>query len=80
MKRVHAVKLLLNDEEMIDLQRQAIAMDMPVAEVARRNMVAHMWGILGQACRRRNRHRGADEELQGSDFLHSELDDGIGGS
>jgi len=76
-KRVHAVKVMLTDDELLDLQRQALAQDMPVGEVVRRNCLAFMWGILGLAERRRNRKRGADEELQRDDFQQSGWHDGV---
>lgn len=73
-KRTNPVKVLLTDEELIDVQRQALAQDMPVSEVVRRNCMMFMWGILGSAQRRRNRNRGADEELSGDDFQPSGFD------
>ena len=73
-KRVHAVKVMLTDEELIDAQRQAMAKDMPAGEVARRNCMSFMWGILGVASRRRNKTRGEDEELTGTDFVQSGFD------
>jgi len=67
-KRTHVVKVCLNDEEMLAIQAQAIAQDMPPAEVVRRNCMSFMWGILGQAERRRNKTRGPEESLNGTDF------------
>jgi hypothetical protein len=75
-KRVHAVKVMFTDSELVDVQRQAIAQDMPVGEVVRRNCMSLLWGILGQADRRRQRNRGADEELDGADFVPSGFHDG----
>lgn len=77
-KRVHAVKVMLTDSELVDVQRQAIAQDMPVGEVVRRNCMSHLWGILGLAERRRNGNRGADEELSAADFVSSGFHDGVG--
>jgi hypothetical protein len=67
---------MLTDEELLDVQRQAIAQDLPPAEVVRKNCMAFMWGILGTADRRRQRNRGADEELLGTDFADSSFADG----
>jgi hypothetical protein len=73
-KRTHIVKVCLNDEEMLDIQAQALAQDMPPAEVVRRNCVTFMWGILGQAQRRRNKTRGAEESLKRTDFQDTQTD------
>jgi hypothetical protein len=67
-KRIHVIKVCLNDEELLDIQAQAIAQDMPPAEVVRRNCMNFMWGILGQAERRRNKTRGPEESLKSTDF------------
>lgn len=75
-KRTNPVKIMLTDEELLDVQRQAIAQDMTPGEVVRKNCMAFMWGILGTADRRRQRNRGADEELIGRDFHDSGFVDG----
>lgn len=77
-KRTHPVKVMLTDEEMLDIQRMALAQDMPAGEVVRRNCMSFMWGILGLADRRRKRDRGADEELNGRDFRDTGWGDGLG--
>lgn len=77
-KRTHAVKVMLTDSELIDVQRQALAQEMPVGEVVRRNCMSYLWGIFGCAERRRNRNRGADEELDATDFVPSGFHDGVG--
>jgi len=75
-KRTNPVKVMLTDEELLDVQRQALAQDLTAGEVVRRNCMAFMWGILGTADRRRQRNRGADEELTGADFADSAFVDG----
>ncbi len=75
-KRTNPVKVMLTDEELLDVQRQALAQDLSAGEVVRKNCMAFMWGILGTADRRRQRNRGADEELIGADFSDSAFIDG----
>jgi hypothetical protein len=75
-KRTNPVKVMLTDEELLDVQRQALAQDLSPGEIVRKNCMAFMWGILGTADRRRQRNRGADEELIGADFHDSAFIDG----
>ena len=67
-KRIHPVKLLLDDEELAAAQRKALALDLPVSEVIRRCFVQSMWGSLGLAERRAKRTRGSEEFLLPEDF------------
>ena len=73
-KRVHPVKLLLSDEEMLDASRQSIALDLPVADVIRRGWLQSIYGTLGLAMRRAKKSRGSDEELHAHDFQPSAFD------
>jgi hypothetical protein len=76
-KRVHPIKILLDDEEMLAIHRQCLAQDMKPAEVVRRNCMSFMFGILGLADKRRQRNRGVDSELIGTDFNHSGFHHGV---
>lgn len=73
-KRVHAVKVLLSEDELLDATRQAIAQDLPVADVIRRGWLQSIYGTLGLAMRRAKQSRGSDEELSARDFLPSAFD------
>jgi hypothetical protein len=73
-KRVHPVKLLLSDDEMLDASRQAAAQDLPIADVIRRGWLQSIYGTLGLAIRRAKQSRGSDEELHARDFEPSAFD------
>lgn len=67
-KRVHPVKVLLTDDEMLTLYEQATAQDLDKADVLRRGWLQATFGSVGLARRRAQNSRGADAELSGLDF------------
>jgi hypothetical protein len=76
-KRTHAVKLLLNDEEFIQLMEQANAQDLAAADVLRRAWLRDTFGSVGLARLRAKRARGDDSELQRTDWVDSAFADGL---
>lgn len=74
-KRIHAVKVLLDDDERADVMRIAMALDMPPSEVVRRAAMQSMRGSLGLAEARAKRNRGTDSEPSGEDFVRSDFGD-----
>lgn len=75
-KRIHPIKVLLDDEELADLQRLAIALDLPASEIVRRGWLLSIRGSLGLAEARAKRNRGSDAApLTGEDFVTTGLGD-----
>ncbi len=76
-KRTHAVKVLLNDEEYIQLLEQSQAQDLAAADVLRRAWLRDTFGSVGLAWLRAKRSRGDDSELQLTDWIDSAFSDGL---
>ena len=76
-KRTHAVKVLLNDAEYIELLEQATAQDLDKADIVRKGWLHFTFGSVGLARRRAQQSRGADAELSRTDFLDSGFADGL---
>lgn len=77
-KRTRAVKVLLNDEEYIELLEQSTAQDLDKADTLRKGWLQYTFGTVGLARRRAQRIRGSDAELQRQDWLDSAFTDGTG--
>ncbi|MEY8688341.1 MAG: hypothetical protein AB9M53_00495 [Leptothrix sp. (in: b-proteobacteria)] len=73
-KRVHAVKVMLDDEELLTLYEQATAQDIDKADALRKGWLLASFGSVGLARRRAQQKRGADAELSGPDFLDTDFD------
>lgn len=78
-KRVHPIKVLLSDDEMLTLYEQSTAQDLDKADVLRRGWLQATFGTIGLARRRAQRSRGADAELSRPDFADSAFDPGSQG-
>ncbi len=77
-KRTHAVKVMLDDEEMLTLYEQATAQDLDRADVLRKGWLRDTFGSVGLALRRAQQSRGADEALQVQDFIDSAFASHVG--
>ena len=74
LKRVHPVKVMLNDEEMAAAQRMTHGGRLPLAEVLREGWLVSMFRTLGLATMRAKKNRGSAEELRSTDFEPSAFD------
>jgi hypothetical protein len=84
-KRLHVVKMMFDDEQMLDLQRVAAAKQRSLADLCRVEVLNAMYGILGRAERRRQRNESPSQvlivpDLDPQDFQESAFDgDGMVG-